>query len=123
MDRPDLSDIDPEVRAYIEYLEEQLISNKSLKHSHTSIDIEKEEPLFWSEPPTPINIITVTRNAIGKRTGRHLYSRQRRGGMGVFDIDVPEPDYPSILLYAEENQSLLLFTRLLRTRVGSTTPV
>ncbi len=110
MERPDLNQVDPKVRAYIDYLEEQLNNNKSAKHIHTSIEIEREEPISWSEPPTPINIITVTKNALGKRTGRHLYSRQRRGGMGVFDIDVPEPDYPNILLSAEENQSLLLFT-------------
>src|SRR5271157_1486852 len=33
-----------------------------------------------------------------------------RGGMGVFDIDVPATDYPAILLSAKENQNLLLFT-------------
>jgi DNA gyrase subunit A len=110
MERPDLSQVDPNIRAYIDYLEEQLNTKKSDKHIHTSNEIERDEPISWSEPPTSINILTVTKNALGKRTGRHLYSRQRRGGMGVFDIDVPEPDYPSIILGVEENQSLLLFT-------------
>jgi len=110
MERPDLSQVDPKVRAYIDYLEEQLNSNRSGKHVHTTVEFEKDESISWSEPPTSINIVTVTKNAFGKRTHRHLYSRQRRGGMGVFDIDVVEPDSPSILISMEENQSLLLFT-------------
>ena len=84
MERPDLSNIDPIVRAYIDYLEQQLYSNKYNSHNHISIEIEKEEPVVWSEPPTPVQIISVTRNAIAKRTGRHLYSRQRQGRNGGF---------------------------------------
>jgi DNA gyrase subunit A len=45
-----------------------------------------------------------------KRTQRHLYSRQHRGGMGVFDLDIDLPDTPTSLLACQETDSLLLFT-------------
>ena len=32
-----------------------------------------------------------------KRTYRHLYLRQRRSGMGIFDLDTPEEDPPTLL--------------------------
>jgi DNA gyrase subunit A len=63
-----------------------------------------------SEPPTSLNVITVSHNSVAKRTPRHLYARQRRGGMGVFDLDSGKDDYPAILTIADEDQHVLLFT-------------
>ena len=47
-----------------------------------------------------------------KRTPRHLYDRQRRGGMGVFDIDAPEGDPPAFLAVADITQTLIVVTTL-----------
>lgn len=113
--RPDLSNVDPAVRDYIQALEAELDQLRSGRKR------EKQEeepapviPLEPSEPPTTLNVVTLTASGIGKRTPRHLYTRQRRGGMGIFDLDTDENDPPAILAIADESQSLLLFSNLAR---------
>ncbi len=93
LERPDLGQTAPVVRAYIEALEAEL------------------EP---SEPPATLNVITASAAGVAKRTPRHLYGRQRRGGMGIFDLDTSEDDPPACLTIADESQKLLLFTTLAR---------
>ena len=106
--RPDLTQVDPSVRAYIESLEAELRRRRETKPApELELLPEPPEP---GEPPTTINVITLTAGGIGKRTPRHLYTRQRRGGMGVFDLETNEEDPPAILVSADESQSLLLFT-------------
>lgn len=106
IERPDLDNIDPAVQAYIAALEaeiEQLRQGrKASRHSAAT-----EEP---AEPPTTINVVTVSGSGIIKRTPRHLYSRQRRGGMGVFDLQTPEDDPPAHLAVADESASLVVIT-------------
>jgi DNA gyrase subunit A len=106
IERPDLSSVDPEIVAYIEALE------ASLAEKHHISSRPKSEPasLEPSEPPTTLNVITITADGYAKRTPRHLYFRQRRGGMGVFDIDSAENDPPALLTVADENESLILIT-------------
>ena len=58
--------------------------------------------------------VTLTGGGLAKRTPRHLYARQRRGGMGIFDLDAPDDDPPRALVECDEAQSLLLFTNLAR---------
>jgi DNA gyrase subunit A len=106
--RPDLSNLDPEVAAYIISLESEL---ERLRPKSKIILHEPEpRPLDPDEAPTPANIITATAGGSAKRTPRHLYSRQHRAGMGVFDLDSPVTDPPLILSSADEDQSVLLFT-------------
>lgn len=117
--RPDLSKVDPTVREYIEALEAEVerLQNKShrirsqVSEEENEIDLEPLEP---NEPPTTINIITATASGIAKRTPRHLYSRQRRGGMGVFDLESPVNEPPAVLTVADESANLLLITNLAR---------
>lgn len=115
-ERPDLSHVQPEVIAYIEYLEKELKraqrSKPSPKAAEGELPALPSEPsaLTFSEPPTTINILTLTAQGTLKRSPRHLYQRQRRGGMGIFDLDTPESDPPVALTVADEAQSLLLFT-------------
>ncbi len=114
--RPDLSRVAPDVRAYIEALEAEL---EHLKRGRRPKEVEPEPelptaPLVPSEPPTTLNVITITAAGIAKRTPRHLYTRQRRGGMGIFDLETGEDDPPAILTIADEGQSLILFTNLAR---------
>ncbi len=116
IERPDLSNVSAEVLAYIESLEAELATLTS-RRARPSVVAEPEpdaEPELC-EPPTSINLITLTAGGLLKRTPRHLYGRQRRGGMGVFDLDAPENDPPALLGLADENASLILFSDQGRT--------
>jgi DNA gyrase subunit A len=106
--RPDLSQIDPEIRAYIESLETELERYRK-RERRTEPEIELP-PIEEKEAPTSFNVITMTASGTAKRTPRHFYARQRRGGMGVFDLDTVEANPPAILTIADQDQSLLLFT-------------
>jgi len=105
MERPDLSGVAPEVLAYIEALEAQLAARRP--GAEGSYDEAPQEP---NEPPTTMNLITISAGGVAKRTPRHLYGRQRRGGMGVFDLDAPENDAPAFLVLAEANAGLIVLT-------------
>lgn len=104
LERPDLSSVPQAVRAYIEALETELERLRPAQGAGAT-----PEP---SEPPTTLNVITATRGGLAKRTPRHHYSRQRRGGMGVFDLDAPEADPPAMMTIADEADHLLVFTNL-----------
>jgi len=108
MERPDLSHLDPTILAYIESLEAEL---GELRAAHTESAPVVEPSLEPSEPPGPFNVITVSATGQIKRTPRHLYQRQRRGGMGLFDLEVTDGDPPAHLVIADEAQPLLVITQ------------
>jgi DNA gyrase subunit A len=116
MERPDLSKTAPEVRAYIEFLEQKLRVREVEKVrpvAAVTSSLRDEIPTasLPPEPPTSsINIVTISTKGFSKRSLRHEYTRQHRAGMGVFDLDVDAPDFPDILVAAEPTQNLLLFT-------------
>ncbi len=114
MQRPDLSKADPEIIAYIEYLEAQLKGYTPRRISAAPKEVEEPslEPALPAEPPTTINIATISQGGLGKRTPRHLYPRQHRGGMGIFDLDVSTPDSPAILSSLDASDNALVFTNL-----------
>jgi DNA gyrase/topoisomerase IV subunit A len=117
MERPDLSQAKPEIRAYIEALEaeiEQLRSRAEAASPEAGETSLSEPPLEPSEPPTTFNLITIAASGLAKRTPRHLYGRQRRGGMGVFDLDTPDDDPPAALIVADERDHLLIITNRAR---------
>ena len=105
MERPNLNHVDDNVVAYIKYLETQLLS-RSRKSAESRVSAELEP----SEPPTTINIITVTEAGLAKRTARHLYTRQRRAGMGIFDIEATESQPPYLLVEADATDDLIAVT-------------
>ncbi len=110
MERPDLSDLPDDVQDYIAYLEEELLRLQSkTPTSSTAVASEAAEP-EPSEPPTTMQVISISAGGVAKRTPRHLYGRQRRGGMGVFDIDLAENDAPAHLVVADAAAHLLLIT-------------
>ena len=111
LQRPDLSQVDPDVRNYIEALEAELEQLKSKTKARTTA---AESPLEPSEPPTTINVITISQSGVAKRTPRHLYSRQRRSGMGIFDMETGKDDPPAILTVADESDNLILITNQAR---------
>ena len=107
LERPDLTDVDPHVLAYIEALETELLQLQVAKPDRGDVE---EKPLEPSEPPTTMNVISISHNGFAKRTPRHFYSRQRRSGMGVFDLETADNDSPALLVVADEEESILLFT-------------
>ncbi len=119
MQRPDLQGVDPRIVAYIEYLEAQIkpaSSQRKVEKSRLQDDAELEaasrvdEPAIPAEGPTSINILTASRLGFAKRTHRHLYNRQHRGGMGIFDLELSSDDQPISLTSVDDNQNLLLFS-------------
>lgn len=119
VERPDLSQIDPTVRAYVEFLEAEVERLRGLaeRAEGESAQPEAEEALALlepTEPPTTLNLVTIAASGLAKRTLRHLYSRQRRGGMGVFDLDTPDDDPPAALAVADERGHLLVITNRAR---------
>lgn len=116
LERPDLSGVAPDVLAYIEALEAQL---DAMEGDGARGRVDRAEP---SEPPTSVNVITVSRQGVAKRTPRHFYTRQRRGGMGVFDLDVADDDAPAFLVLADESAHIVVVTdraRAFRLAVSS----
>jgi DNA gyrase subunit A len=111
--RPDLSRIPPDVLAYIEALEAELDNLRSDRQS-TNTPARTEDEVAYTEPVTTISLITLSASNLIKRTYRHFYVRQHRGGMGVFDINLPSDDYPSHLCLIDEAQKLLAITNLAR---------
>lgn len=108
LERPDLTGIDPDVLAYIEALEAALVGGRRPRAVTPVAD--EEEPPELSEPPTTHNVITLSRCGMIKRTPRHLYGRQRRSGMGIFDLELPDDDSPAVLCVLDESQMALAFT-------------
>jgi DNA gyrase subunit A len=102
MNRPNLSGVAPEIVAYIEELEARLATRATKQSSHSP-------PVEPSEPPTTVNIISLTASGMAKRTPRHHYARQRRSGMGVFDLE-SDVEPPALLVAAEEADFLLFIT-------------
>jgi len=104
--RPDLNTLPADVRAYIEFLEDSLAEAENAAGRGRGSSASTEP----SEAPTTAQVITISRSGLVKRTPRHLYSRQRRGGMGVFDLDSGEDDPPAFLLVADVSERLLIWT-------------
>lgn len=107
--RPDLSAVAPEVISYIEQLEADITRLQAMAEDgrRTPRAQVSFEP---SEPPTTINILTISQQGLIKRTPRHLYARQRRSGMGIFDLDVAEGDQPQFLVSSDESAGVVLIT-------------
>lgn len=101
--RPDLRGIPDDVLAYIESLEAQLQARRDTTKAPAPVALPDEEP-------TTKAIITISRTGAIKRTPRHLYGRQRRGGMGVFDLDVADEDAPDCLAHVDESDTLVILT-------------
>jgi DNA gyrase subunit A len=113
--RPDLTDLPDNVAAYIEALEAELLLLKRSsppKRTAAATSTDYSDAADFTEAPTTVNLITISAAGLAKRTPRHYYTRQRRGGMGIFDLDSPEDDPPALLVTADESQHLLLITSL-----------
>lgn len=113
MERPPLDHIPPGVLEYIEYLESELAKLKGKKEQRGVAVLEDTtdlSPVDYKEPPTSFNLVTFSQKGAVKRTNRGEYTRQRRGGIGVFDIETDQNDFPATLVIADEPQTLILFS-------------
>ncbi len=106
LERPDLSAVSPAVLAYIEALEAALDAADDEGERRP----RNEAPLEPSEGPTTMNVVSISANGLAKRTPRHHYLRQRRGGMGIFDLESGDDDPPAFLLSVDESAGLILIT-------------
>ncbi|NJN97177.1 MAG: hypothetical protein HC875_25320 [Anaerolineales bacterium] len=70
IERPDLSQIDPAVLAYIESLEAELERLTNRQRADARVEEALAAPLEPSEPPTTLNVITVSASGQAKRTPR-----------------------------------------------------
>jgi DNA gyrase subunit A len=123
MQRPDLTNVDPEILQYIQHLEKRLGIRTDSEHSQFD-EVKQNEPVP-PEPPTTTCVVTLCQSGLTKKTYRHLYTRQHRGGMGVFGIDVDPPDYPKTLANLQENRTLILLTnkaRVFRLQLNALEP-
>lgn len=62
--------------------------------------------------PEKENVLVVTAGGYVKRTDPAEYRSQRRGGVGVIDLDIKEEDFVTIFLTANTHSDLLFFTNL-----------
>lgn len=60
--------------------------------------------------PERENVLVVTAGGYVKRTDPVEYRSQRRGGVGVIDLDMKEEDFVTIFLTAHSHSDLLFFT-------------
>lgn len=111
MKRPNLSGVSANILAYIKSLEEEIQRLRSMDEEKvTNRQPSQAQPQLFSEPPTTINLISANSHGVAKRTPRHHYQQQRRGGMGIYDIDLPADHPPTILVLAEKDSTLIAIT-------------
>ncbi|MSP13913.1 MAG: hypothetical protein EXR62_13275 [Chloroflexi bacterium] len=65
-----------------------------------------------SAPPSKIMVITVSYDGLSKRTPVNHYGKQRRGGIGIYDLCTRDDDPVHMLVIADKDMDLLAFTNL-----------
>ena len=60
--------------------------------------------------PDEESVLVLTKGGYVKRTNPDEYRKQKRGGVGVIDLDTKEEDFVSIFLTATNHNDLLFFT-------------
>ncbi len=60
--------------------------------------------------PEKENVLVITKGGYVKRTDPGEYRAQRRGGVGVVDVDIKEEDFVNIFFTASTHSDLLFFT-------------
>lgn len=111
MQRPDLHNIPNEVIEYIEYLESLVLPKKSTNVRQLVETPPVVIPLAEEEPSSS-QIINISNLGFAKRTPRHLYIPQHRGGTGNPDLQIDQDDAQKLLSAINEGETLLLFTNL-----------
>ncbi len=127
LERKKVEDELKEVQALIDYLKDLLGSQKKIRNliKEELLEVEKK---YGDDRRTKVvkggvKIISVedmipdeeqalvlTAGGYIKRTDPHEYKRQKRGGVGVVDLDTKEEDFVTIFLTASTHSDLLFFT-------------
>lgn len=111
--RPELNNLPADVVAYIQALEQRIDRLEAEAGADARTVERRTPPTEPDEAPTTMQIVTISAGGLAKRTPRHLYSRQRRGGMGVFDLE-SDDDPPAHLVHVDQAAGLLLITNQAR---------
>lgn len=111
MQRPDLQNIPNEVIEYIEYLE-SLVPQKKSANVRQPIETPPVVIPLAEEAPSASQIINISNLGFAKRTPRHLYIPQHRGGTGNPDLQIEQDDTQKLLSVTNDGDTLLLFTNL-----------
>jgi DNA gyrase subunit A len=127
MERQEIEDELNEVQATIAELEELLSSEENIKEQvkteiksvaeehgdkrrtrvkKQKVDDIDVEDLIADED----SVLVFTKDGYVKRTDPKSYKRQKRGGVGVVDIDTKEDDYVTTVLSTSTHSDLLFFT-------------
>ncbi|RJR14152.1 DNA gyrase subunit A [Candidatus Parcubacteria bacterium] len=127
LERKKIEDELREVQALIEELKELLKSEKKLmnlikkeisevieKYSDTRRTkiVKREVKLLSAEDlvPDEDSVLVLTSGGYIKRTNPSEYRRQKRGGVGVVDLDTKEEDFVTQFLTASAHSDLLFFS-------------
>ncbi|MBP9856183.1 MAG: DNA gyrase subunit A [Candidatus Pacebacteria bacterium] len=87
-------------------LEEKYADERKTKIIKGGVKEIKVEDLV----PEKENVLVVTAGGYVKRTDPAEYRAQKRGGIGVIDLDMKEEDFVTIFLTAHSHSDLLFFT-------------
>jgi DNA gyrase subunit A len=127
MERQEIEDELEEVQATIDELEELLSSEENIK-DQVKEEIRAEADEHGDERRTRVkeqkvddidvedliadedSVLVFTKDGYVKRTDPKSYKRQKRGGVGVVDIDTKDDDFVTTVLSTSTHSDLLFFT-------------
>ncbi len=127
LERKKVEDELKEVQSLIEYLKDLLSSQKKIRNLVRQELIQIQEK-YGDERRTKVikggakiispedlipdeeQALVLTSGGYVKRTNPGEYKRQKRGGVGVVDLDTKEEDFVTIFLTASTHSDLLFFT-------------
>lgn len=129
LERKKIEDELREVQATIKYLKDLLASPKKIlalikqelvdlcaKYSdERKTKIVKSNTKEFNEEdliPDEESVLVLTKGGYIKRTNPDEYRKQKRGGVGVVDLDTKEEDFVTMLISASTHSDLLFFTDL-----------
>ncbi|MBX4195390.1 DNA gyrase subunit A [Candidatus Parcubacteria bacterium] len=127
LERKKVEDELKEVQALIEYLKDLLASQKKIRNLIKE-ELNEIQKKYGDERRTKVvkggvkiisaedlipdeeQALVLTSGGYIKRTNPGEYKRQKRGGVGVIDLDTKEEDFVTIFLTASTHSDLLFFT-------------
>ena len=100
--------VDGVIKGEFEEIREKYGTDRKTKIVRSGVKEISTEDLV----PEKENVLVVTAGGYIKRTDPAEYRSQRRGGVGVIDLDIKEEDFVTIFLSANTHSDLLFFTNL-----------
>lgn len=94
------------IKKELSEIREKFADNRKTKIIPTGVKNISIEDLV----PDEESVLVLTSGGYIKRTNPDEYKKQRRGGIGVIDLNTKEEDFVRIMLYATTHSDLLFFT-------------